>query len=252
LSSDVIGIIGGSGLARLEALRIERRELVSTPYGSLSAPMQFGHLGDLPVAFLPRHGSSHQIPPHMVNYRANIWAFKEVGVEHVVGMAAVGGISDEMAPGTLCVADQIIDYTYDRKHTFYEQDLTTVIHVDFTEPYCEALRRWLLAAAASAGVEVIGQGTYGATQGPRLETAAEIRRMARDGCDIVGMTGMPEAALARELELCYANFSLVVNWAAGLGEGPITMKDIDRYLDEAMGRALSAIQAMARTGPSDA
>ncbi len=247
MSIDVIGIIGGSGLARLEALDIERRELVSTPYGSLSAPMQFGRLGDLPVAFLPRHGSNHQIPPHMVNYRANIWAFKEVGVEQVVGMAAVGGISDNMVPGTLCAADQIVDYTYDRKHTFYEQDLTTVIHIDFTEPYCEALRQRLLAAAATAGVEVIGQGTYGATQGPRLETAAEIRRMARDGCDIVGMTGMPEAALARELELCYANFSLVVNWAAGLGEGPITMKEIERHLGDAMGRALSAIAALAKT-----
>lgn len=245
MSDEVIGIIGGSGLTRLAALQVERRELVSTPYGSLSAPMQFGRLGDLAVVFLPRHGANHQIPPHMVNYRANVWAFKEVGVEQVVGMAAVGGISEAMMPGTLCIADQIIDYTYDRKHTFYEQDLTAVIHVDFTEPYCETLRQRLLQAAGVAGVEVIGEGTYGATQGPRLETAAEIRRLARDGCDIVGMTGMPEAALARELELCYANFSLVVNWAAGLGEGPITMKEIERHLNDGMGRALSVISALA-------
>ena len=243
--SDIIGIIGGSGLTRLDALEISRRELVSTPFGAPSAPMQFGHLEGLPVAFLPRHGPSHQVPPHRVNYRANIWAFRAVGVEQVIGMAAVGGISEAMAPGTLCVADQVIDYTYDRKHTYYEQDLTDVIHVDFTEPYCEALRRRLLAAAAAVDVEVLGQGTYGATQGPRLESAAEIRRLARDGCDMVGMTGMPEAALARELELCYANFSLVVNWAAGLGEGPITMSEIERHLEEGMGRAIRVIAGLA-------
>ncbi len=242
-----LGIIGGSGLTRLEALEIERRELVSTPFGAPSAPMQFGRLDGLPVAFLPRHGGNHQVPPHKVNYRANIWAFKEVGVERIVGMAAVGGISGNMGPGTLCVADQVIDYTYDRKHTFYEQDLTRVIHADFTEPYCEALRQQLLAAAGRIGEAVVEKGTYGATQGPRLESAAEIRRLARDGCDIVGMTGMPEAALARELELCYANFSLVVNWAAGLGDGgPITMQEIERHLGEGMARAIRVIAALER------
>ena len=240
-----LGIIGGSGLTRLEALEIERRELVSTPFGAPSAPMQFGRLNELPVAFLPRHGGNHQVPPHKVNYRANIWAFKEAGVERIVGMAAVGGISANMGPGTLCVADQVIDYTYDRKHTFYEQDLKRVIHADFTDPYCEALRQQLLAAAGRIGESVVGKGTYGATQGPRLESAAEIRRLARDGCDIVGMTGMPEAALARELELCYANFSLVVNWAAGLGDGgPITMQEIESYLGEGMARAIRVIAAL--------
>lgn len=240
-----IGIIGGSGLTRLETLSVERRELISTPYGDPSAPMLFGHLDGLEIAFMPRHGGNHQVPPHMVNYRANIWAFKEVGVEQVVGMAAVGGISERMAPGVLCVPDQIIDYTYGRKHTFYEQDLTSVIHIDFTEPYCADLRNRLIATAVSQGVSIVDHGTYGAAQGPRLETAAEIRRMAGDGCDVVGMTGMPEAALARELELCYANFSLVVNWAAGLGDGgPITMQEIERHLEEGMVRAVEVVSAL--------
>ncbi len=241
----IIGIIGGSGMTRLEALSVERREFISTPYGDTSAPMLFGRLDGLEIAFMPRHGGNHQVPPHMVNYRANIWAFKKVGVEQVIGMAAVGGISEQMAPGVLCVPDQIIDYTYGRKHTFYEQDLTSVIHVDFTEPYCDALRKRLIATAMEQGVTIVDHGTYGATQGPRLETAAEIRRMARDGCDVVGMTGMPEAALARELELCYANFSLVVNWAAGLGDGgPITMAEIERYLDEGMVRAVQVVSSL--------
>ena len=240
-----IGIIGGSGLSRLETLSIERRELIGTPYGDPSAPMLFGQLDGLEVAFMPRHGGNHQVPPHMVNYRANVWAFKEVGVEQVIGMAAVGGISERMAPGVLCVPDQIIDYTYARKHTFYEQDLTSVIHVDFTEPYCADLRNRLIATALRQGISIIDHGTYGAAQGPRLETAAEIRRMGRDGCNVVGMTGMPEAALARELELCYANFSLVVNWAAGLGDGgPITMQEIDRYLAEGMLRAVQVVSAL--------
>lgn len=240
-----IGIIGGSGLSRLASLSTEKRELVDTPYGEPSAPIAFGRLQGLEVAFLPRHGGNHQVPPHMVNYRANVWALKELGVEQVIGMAAVGGISERMAPGVLCVPDQIIDYTYGRSHTFYEQDLTSVIHIDFTEPYCSGLRNALITTALQTGVAIVDHGTYGATQGPRLETAAEIGRMARDGCDIVGMTGMPEASLARELELCYANLSLVVNWAAGLGDGgPITMREIEKHLNEGMTRAVRIISAL--------
>ena len=239
-----IGIIGGSGLTRLDALRIDHREVMNTPYGDPSAPLLFGKLGQLDVVFLPRHGNVHAIPPHMVNYRANVWALRNAGVEQVIGMAAVGGISDHLPPGTLCIADQLIDYTYGRAHTFFEEDLTSVTHIDFTEPYCEALRSTLIKAATKVGVELVAQGTYGATQGPRLETATEIRRLAQDGCDLVGMTGMPEAALARELDLCYANFSLVVNWAAGLGEGPITMREIDSHLSTGMSTAVSDISAI--------
>ena len=240
-----IGIIGGSGLSRLKTLTVEKKELIDTPYGEPSAPVQFGHLNGLEVAFLPRHGGNHQVPPHMVNYCANIWALREAGVERVIGMAAVGGISERMGPGVLCVPDQIIDYTYGRNHTFYEQDLSGVIHIDFTQPYCEDLRSALIASAERIGEPVVAEGTYGATQGPRLETSAEIRRMARDGCDIVGMTGMPEASLAKELDLCYANFSLVVNWAAGLGDGgPITMQEIERHLSKGMARAVRVVSAM--------
>ena len=239
-----IGIIGGSGLTRLDALRIDHREVMNTPYGDPSAPLLFGKLGELDVVFLPRHGNVHSIPPHMVNYRANIWALKNAGVEQVIGMAAVGGISENLPPGTLCIADQLIDYTYGRAHTFFEEDLTSVTHIDFTEPYCAALRSTLIRAADTAGVELVTEGTYAATQGPRLETAMEIRRLAKDGCDLVGMTGMPEAALACELDLCYANFSLVVNWAAGLGEGPITMREIESYLSTGMRTAVSVISAI--------
>jgi 5'-methylthioinosine phosphorylase len=241
---NAIGIIGGSGLARLEELEVEHREIINTPYGDPSAPLLFGRLRGLEVVFLPRHGSSHTVPPHRVNYRANIWALQQTGVSEVVGMAAVGGISKQMAPGVLCVADQIIDYTCDRKHTYFEDDLTSVTHVDFTEPYCAGLRDKLCQAAAEAGVEVLQAGTYGATQGPRLESAMEIRRLAQDGCDIVGMTGMPEAGLARELELCYANLSLVVNWAAGLGDGPITMQEIESHLNDGMCRAVDVISKL--------
>lgn len=240
-----LGIIGGSGLTRLKALTVERQEIIATPYGEPSAPLTFGQFDGSPVVFLPRHGVSHTIPPHKVNYRANLWAFKDVGVERVVGMAAVGGITTPMSPGALSVPDQVIDYTWGRDHTLFEVDLSSVTHIDFTEPYCETLRQDLLAAARRAEVDVHDGGTYGATQGPRLESSAEIARLERDGCDLVGMTGMPEASLARELGLCYASLALSVNWAAGKSEGPITMAEIDRNLHEGMGKARRVLAAVA-------
>lgn len=240
----ILGLIGGSGLTRLDALQVDRYEVFNTPYGDPSAPVCFGTLGQLDVAFLPRHGVKHHIPPHQVNYRANIAALADIGVEKIIGMAAVGGISDRMSPGTLCIADQIIDYTWGRAHTYFEGHEAGVKHVDFTHPYCEGLRGQLTTAAFTAGIAVVNEGTYGATEGPRLETAAEIQRMARDGCDLVGMTGMPEASLAREKNLCYANLSLVVNWAAGLGSGPITMQEIETHLADSMQRAVSLIEAL--------
>jgi len=232
---DRIGIIGGSGLANLDALEIERYEMVKTPYGEASAPLTFGHFDGCPVVFLPRHGSGHRLPPHKVNYRANIWALHSVGVKNVVAMAAVGGITD--APLTLTIPDQIIDYSYGRNHTFFEDDLSEVTHIDFTEPYCEDMRQKLYQASIKAGVEVKMSGTYGAMQGPRLESAAEILRLERDGCTLVGMTGMPEAALAREIGLCYACCAVVVNWAAGKSEGVISMADIEKNLITVMGSA---------------
>lgn len=242
---NTLGIIGGSGLTRLKALTVDRQEVVTTPYGEPSAPLTFGRFDGAKVVFLPRHGVAHTLPPHRVNYRANLWALRAAGVERVVGMAAVGGITPAMAPGALVVPDQIIDYTWGRDHTLFESDLDSVTHIDFTQPYCAELRAGLLAAAARAEVPIYDGGTYGATQGPRLETTAEIRRMERDGCDLVGMTGMPEASLARELGLCYACMALSVNWAAGKTDGPITMAEIDQYLDQGMGSARKVLAALA-------
>jgi len=186
------------------------------------------------VIFLPRHGAVHTIPPHRINYRANIWALRNIGVKQVIGMAAVGGIRADMGPGRVAIPDQIIDYTWGRGHTFFEQDLTHVTHIDFTDPYCEELRQTLISAGLEAGIDLVGDGTYGATQGPRLETAREISRLERDGCDLVGMTGMPEAALAREMGLCYACCAVVANWAAGKQAGPITMEEISANLETGM------------------
>lgn len=239
-----LGIIGGSGLTRLKALQVERQEIVATPYGEPSAPLTFGHFDGGPVVFLPRHGGAHTIPPHRVNYRANLWALKSAGVDRIIGMAAVGGIT--LPPGALCVPDQLIDYTWGREHTLFETDLSSVTHIDFTEPYCQDLRQDLLDAGKRAGVTLVDGGTYGATQGPRLESAAEIRRLERDGCDMVGMTGMPEASLARELGLCYASLALSVNWAAGKSEGPITMAEIEQHLETGMAEARKVLATVAR------
>lgn len=228
-----IGIIGGTGLTRLPELEIIRREVVATPYGEPSGPLTHGRLGGREVVFLARHGYGHTIPPHKVNYRANIWALRHIGVERVVAVAAVGGIRKDMAPGNIAFPDQIIDYTYGRKHTFFETDLEEVTHIDFTEPYCPICRGELVAAASRLALGAIESGCYGAVQGPRLETAAEVNRLERDGCDMVGMTGMPETALARELGLSYATCAVIANWAAGRGELDIHA-DIDAHLSSAM------------------
>lgn len=240
-----LAIIGGSGFTRLQELEITRREVVHTPYGEPSAPITHGILKEREVAFLPRHGTAHTIPPHKVNYRANIWALKHIGAEQIVAVAAVGGIGKEMAPGVIAIPDQIIDYTYGRDHTYFEHDLSQVTHIDFTDPYSEQVRQQLIKAAKSAKVPIITHGVYGATQGPRLETAMEINRMERDGCTLVGMTGMPETALARELGLEYACCAVVANWAAGRGEGPISMKEIEGHIGRGMEQIIALIEALA-------
>ncbi|MCP3868140.1 MAG: S-methyl-5'-thioinosine phosphorylase [Gammaproteobacteria bacterium] len=243
-----LAIIGGSGLTRIEGFEAQRHETVNTPFGDASAPLMHGLLDGRQVLFLPRHGVEHHIPPHKVNYRANVWALRKAGAKRIIGVAAVGGISSQASPGTVVVPDQIIDYTYGRKHTYFEDDLTQVTHIDFTDPYCESLRQLLIGAAQQAGVPVVLEGTYGATQGPRLETTSEINRMERDGCDLVGMTGMPEAALARELDLCYASCAVVANWAAGRSEGPIMMKEIESNLTGGMKNFFKLLSCL----PSDA
>lgn len=213
----MIAIIGGSGLTQLASLKVVRREVVRTPYGEPSGALTYGKLQDCPIVFLARHGYGHTILPHLVNYRANIWALKEVGVSGIISVASVGGIRADLVPGTLVVPDQIIDYTQGRANTFFDGADSPVHHVDFTRPYDAGLRQLLLDAAELAGEKLVNGGVYAATQGPRLETAAEIRRIERDGGDVVGMTGMPEAVLARELNLPYAALNLVCNDAAGRG-----------------------------------
>ena len=230
----LVAIIGGSGLTNLKNLEITRREVVRTPFGEPSAPLVYGHLGGQQAVFLPRHGHGHTIPPHEINYRANIWALKEAGASHVIGVNAVGGITAAMTSGRLVIPDQIIDYTYARAFTFFGNEQKPVTHIDFTWPYCDDLRHTLIAAATAAKLDRVDHGTYAATQGPRFETIAEIRRIERDGGDIVGMTGMPETSLARELGLCYASIGLVVNPAAGKAEGVISIREIERTLEQGM------------------
>jgi 5'-methylthioinosine phosphorylase len=228
-------IIGGTGLTELQNLDITHREMVSTPYGTPSGPLTFGTVGESEVVFMARHGYRHTIPPHKVNYRANLWALKDVGVSRVIAVAAVGGITTEMSPERIVIPDQVIDYTYGRRQTFFDEDLSFVTHIDFTNPYDDTLRKALLESAAQLGFDPHDGGVYGATQGPRLETRAEVDRLERDGCDIIGMTGMPEAALARELELSYAACALVINWAAGRGgQQEISLIEMEKCLASGM------------------
>jgi 5'-methylthioadenosine phosphorylase len=242
----MLAIIGGSGLTQLSSLAEMYRKAVRTPYGEPSGPLTFGRIRGREALFLARHGYGHTIAPHEVNYRANLWALKEEGVEGVVSVASVGGIRQDLAPGTLLVPDQVIDYTWGRRSTYYEGAASAVTHIDFTEPYSPALRRRILAAAQACGEKVVDHGTYAATQGPRLETAAEITRLERDGADIVGMTGMPEAALARELSLDYAALAVCANFAAGRGESEhaVPMERIEAVLAEAMVRVRRIIEQL--------
>ena len=244
----MLGIIGGTGLDRLDLVE-DRQELeAGTVWGLASAPPVRGRIGALPVVFLPRHGRHHEVAPHEINYRANLRALADAGVDAVIAVAAVGGIADEPAPGGIAVPDQLIDYTWGRPSTFFEGAGASVGHIDFTHPYTDPLRRRILAAADAANVAAVDGGCYAATQGPRLETAAEVRRLERDGCSLVGMTGMPEAALARELGLEYACLAVVANPAAGKAGPEISLEDIRRRLDEGMDRVCAILRALGRTG----
>lgn len=244
-----VGIIGGTGLTTLSGLEITGERSVDTPWGEPSAPLVEGLLGDQPVVFLSRHGNPHRIPPHQVNYRANLRALHDAGVRTVVGVNAVGGIHQDMGPAHVVIPDQIIDYTWGRASTFFEGELNDVTHIDFTWPYDAEARQILIEAARSLGTRFSDFGVYGATQGPRLETAAEIRRMERDGCDLVGMTGMPEAVLAAELGMRYVCLGLVVNWAAGKSEHIITMAEIEAAIEQGMSGVKGMLeQSMAELG----
>lgn len=243
----MLGIIGGSGLTQLANLDVSHREVVRTPYGDPSGAITFGEIGGKPAMFLARHGYGHTIPPHEVNYRANIWALWHKGATGIVSVASVGGIRADLAPGDIVVPHQIIDYTWGRKSTFHEGEGCTVTHVDFTEPYDRALRQMILLAASDAGIPAHALSVYAATQGPRLETAAEIDRLERDGCDVVGMTGMPEAVLARELGVPYAAINVIANYAAGRADSKdgISFEAIEGVLRESMDRVRIVIDRLA-------
>jgi len=242
----MIAVIGGSGLTELSNLEINRRKIVRTPYGEPSGPLTFGRIGTQDVVFLARHGYGHTLAPHEINYRANLWALHAQQVTRVVAIATVGGIADNLGAGTIAIPDQIIDYTWGRPFTYFEGAEQPVTHVDFTYPYSEELRRLALSAAKEVGLAVVDGGTYAAVQGPRLETKAEIDRLDRDGATMVGMTGMPEAGLARELGLAYAHICAVVNPAAGRGASArtVSLEDIGRVIEETLGRVRMIVAKM--------
>lgn len=242
-STPDIGIIGGSGFYSLSEHGEDGEPMLfATPYAEAEVTLYRETLEGRTVWFIPRHGRRHGIPPHRINYRANLWALKEAGAGRVIAVNAVGGIHQEMGPGRLVVPDQILDYTWGREHTFFDGAGALHDHIDFTWPYDRGLRELLVASCETLGHAVVRTGVYGCTQGPRLETAAEILKLRRDGCDIVGMTGMPEAVLARELEIGYACIALVVNWAAGITEESISLDEIMKTLEAGSGRIREVIK----------
>ncbi len=245
-----IGVIGGSGLYEMGGIDVLEKCHMTTPYGEPSAPIALAKFEDHTLAFLPRHGLSHNRQPHKVNYRANIWALKELGVERIFSVCATGGISEDMTPGSLVVLDQVIDWTQGaRISTFYEDD--KVVHIDFTEPYCPELRGALLAGSKATGINVKDGGTYICVNGPRLESRAEIGFFKGIGADVVGMTGMPEAALARELEICYASLAVVTNHAAGLTGQKLTTAEVVAAMGQAQQKIQNLLEASLDLIPDD-
>ena len=247
MSTIDLAIIGGTGVYALGELADVETRQPDTSYGAPSGPIRIGTLEGKRVAFLARHGEGHALPPHKINYRANLAALKALGASRVLALNTVGGISERFGPRVLACPDQLIDYTWGRISTLCEEPGSDVLHVDFGDPYTPSLRARVIAAAAQGGVALVEGGCYGATQGPRLETKAEIARMRRDGCDLVGMTGMPEAGLARELRLDYACLAIVANWAAGAGpdvDEVITLQDVLDNVSAAMDDAARLLRAM--------
>ena len=234
----MLAIIGGRGLTELENLQITHRQVMRTPFGEPSGAFLFGTLNQHEVIFLARHGYGYTIPPHLVNYRANLWALREAGVRDVISVATVGGIRADLTPGTLVVPDQVLDYTQGRDYTFFSTRNTSYKNIDFTQPYSMQLRKRILRSAKHVEQPCLDGGVYATTQGPRLDSIAEINRFERDGADMVGMTGMPEAALARELEMNYAPIAVVANYAAGRGDSlhGINMETVNATARQAMDR----------------
>lgn len=240
-----LALVGGTGLTELDdsAQTID----LDTPYGAPSAPVRVVETKPVRLLFLPRHGNPHRFPPHCVNYRANMWALREAGASHVLAVSAVGGITGNYAPGTLAAPDQLIDYSSGREHTYHDSGDVPLVHVDFTRPYEGPLRRTLLSSAANRAIGIVDGGCIGVFQGPRLESAAEIERARRDGCDMAGMTSLPEAGLARELGLDYAGIAVVSNWGAGVSDELISEADIADMLIEPMTRVRALVRALLET-----
>ena len=246
----MLAIIGGTGLSELQGFESLEKIALKTAYARAKVQLMRVASEGKEFIFLPRHGVDHKTPPHAINYRANIAALSELGVTEIVAVNAVGAIHIDLIPGSVAVPDQLIDYSHSRDVSFYDGKLKAVHHIDFTKPYSEIIRQRILKAtkAISTNCQIMDAGTYACTQGPRLETAAEICRLAQDGCDMVGMTGMPEASLARELEIDYASLALSVNWAAGLSDEPITLEDIHSVLESGMGFVSAVITEIVRQG----
>ena len=244
----MLAIIGGSGMTKLSCLEISHRQIVRTPYGEPSGPLTFGKIHNQEIVFLARHGHGHNIPPHAVNYRANLWALHLFKPKIVIAVVSVGGIRKDMKPGSVIVPDQIIDYTYGRDFTYFDKTDRPITYTDFTQPFCLQTRNNLLAAAKQANEDIIDGGVYAVTQGPRLETAAEVNRLERDGADMIGMTGMPEAVLAKELGMPYAAIAAVANHAAGRGTSAreIPLEEVYAVLDEAMGRVRNILEHLVK------
>ena len=219
-----IAIIGGTGVYDPRILEHVREEQLMTPYGQVQ--FRVGEYAGQAVAFIPRHGSNHSIPPHQINYRANTWAMKKIGVQNIIATTAVGSLNLTMKPGDFVLIDQFLDFTKSRVNTFYEGGDKGVVHVDVTAPYCPAVRATLQTAAAKLGIAVHTNGVYVCTEGPRFETSAEIKMFAKLGGDLVGMTNVPEVILAREAEMCYATVSMVTNFAAGISTEPLTHAEV--------------------------
>ena len=238
----MIAIIGGTGLSRLfDTAPVSRRSCESR-FGSPSDDLSVYEVADRQVVFLPRHGHPHRVAPHLINYRANLDCLQKFGVTKVIAVNAVGGIHPEMGPEGISIPDQIIDYTYGREHTIYDAQANALDHIDMSYPYSDSVRAALIDAARDCHEPVLANGCYAATQGPRLESSAEIKRIKRDGGDMVGMTGMPEAAIARELGMDYGCIALSVNWAAGIVDEVITMDDINASLSKGMDKALAIVK----------
>lgn len=247
--SRLFAIIGGTGVYDQELLADVRSETVATPFGEV-ALIRGGYQGR-EVAFLPRHGSRHSVPPHRINYRANVWALAQIGVRRVLATTAVGSMHPDMAPGAFVFIDQFIDFTRARTQTFFDGGEAGVVHADFTEPYCPELRQALVAAAAAQGIAYHGAGTYVCTEGPRFETPAEVRALRRLGGDLVGMTNVPEVVLAREAGLCYATVSMVTNWAAGIAAAPLAHDEVLQVMKENGERLRTLLMAVLASLPGE-